>query len=267
MPRTEQNLLYYLDKEPDGCFVAEENGNIVGCIFSHTLGSLGWFGPLEVATDMQNRGIGKQLVTRSVQHMRENGCKTIGLETMSSSNKNITFYVKQAFAPHHLSYVLFKKLSQNPPQFKSLARSLDISTDLAACRRLWGEIIPELDYTSEFESTESKKLGRILAIDENDGLAHAIVHTYEMFDNSQNAVLKLLVSKEKDTASDLLAQCENIAIAESKSGMFLRTYAATPPGLDFFLKRGYVLQSTSIRMISEGPDESGDRVHVSCWSG
>ena len=258
MRRTNQNLRYYLDKEPDGCFVAEKDSQIVGCNFSHVWGSVGWFGPLEVAAEHQNKGIGRELVTRSVHYLKEKGCKTIGLETMSGSHKNIAFYTKQGFESRHLSYVLFKRLQTS----HDLASHITTST--TGIPRL-GSPPPGLDYSVEYKATEEKALGRILITD--DGNGHAIVHTYDMFEGSKNAIVKLLVASDENTASDLLAACENEALDKGKDGIFLRTYSATPPSLMFFLERGYVLQSTSIRMILEGPDESGNEIHVSCWSG
>ena len=48
------------DKDPAGCFVAEEDGRVVGFIFSRTWGSVGWFGTFSVLPEYQRRGIGNQ---------------------------------------------------------------------------------------------------------------------------------------------------------------------------------------------------------------
>lgn len=269
--RTRQNLLYYLEKEPDGCFLAEVDGKAVGAIFSHVWGSVGWFGPLEVVTEYQAQGIGTALVKRSVEYLTSKGCGTIGLETMASSDKNIELYTKLGFKTREISYVYFKTLALSKAADAEVKqpRKLKMETDLGACKTQWERLIPGLDYTSELDSTEAKNLGDIWAIETGTGLGHAILHTYEMFDNSRTAIVKLLVAGKGDekTASDLLKTCENSAIAADKTGLFVRNYATTPPGFNFFLERGYVLRSTSIRMIYQGQDETGETVHVSCWSG
>lgn len=266
MLRTMQNLTYYLEKEPEGCLLAETDGSVIGCIFSHIWGSVGWFGPLEVATEHQNRGVGKDLVTESVRHLRSRGCGTIGLETMSSSHKNVAMYEKLGFAPRHLSYVLFKRLHTAGEAGHEIQES-DPSNIQPEYKRQWDAIIPGLDYTTEFRAADAKRLGKVFSIDSTDGQGHAVVHTYEMFDNSPNAIMKLLVSNNLRSASSLLAACENAALDEGKNGMFVRTYSTARPKLDFFTERGYALQSTSVRMILEGPDERADKIHVSCWSG
>jgi ribosomal protein S18 acetylase RimI-like enzyme len=263
--RTRQNLKYYLEKEAEGCFVAELDGKTVGCIFSHVWGSVGWFGPVEVASKLQNRGIGKELVTRSVQYLRSRGCTTIGLETMTSSFKNISLYEKLGFLPRHQSYVLFKRLHKYSGSNPHINES--IPEDPTTRIKIWNSVIPGLDYTSEFHATMSHKLGKVLFYGSEEEESHAIVHTYEMFDNSPNAIVKMVVAGDVTSASALLSECENASLKAGKNGIFLRTYAATIPRLEFFLERGYIIQSTSTRMILEGPDEESGIFHVSCWSG
>jgi GNAT superfamily N-acetyltransferase len=268
MRRTRQNLLYYHKKEPDGCFVASLDDRIVGCIFSHVWGTVGWFGPFEVLPEFQRKGIGTALVEHSVRYLTSKGCETIGLETMASSEKNISLYSKLGFEKYRISHVfqkIWKPAQEVAP--KDGLRRFDLDSDIEPFKSLWNDLIPGLDHTSELEP--SLALGDIWVTETPRGLAHAIVHTYDMFENGQNAIIKLLVAPEGEiqAASDLLEACERSAMAAGKTGLFVRNYEATPPDFKFFLERGYVLRSTSIRMIKQGQDESGGTLHVSCWSG
>jgi ribosomal protein S18 acetylase RimI-like enzyme len=43
-PRTRTNVHACLVKDPEGCFVAEEDDQVVGLILSRTWGSVGWWG-------------------------------------------------------------------------------------------------------------------------------------------------------------------------------------------------------------------------------
>ncbi len=271
MRRTKDNLSYYYQKEPDGCFVATVKDSIVGCIFSHVWGTVGWFGPLEVMAEMQNRGIGTALVERSVRYLASKSCGTIGLETMASSEKNISLYSKLSFEKYKISHVFQKILdpSREGDSPKDGLRPFDPSEDIEPFKVLWNDIMPGLDYTPELDPTRIKKLGDIWVVETGRGPAHAIVHTYDMFENGNNAIIKLLVAPkgELQAASDLLEACERSALAAGKTGLFVRNYEATLPDFRFFLEREYVLRSTSIRMIKQGQDESDDAIHVSCWSG
>jgi ribosomal protein S18 acetylase RimI-like enzyme len=264
--RTEQNISYYLEKEPRGCFIAEIEGQVVGVIFSHIWGKLGWFGPVEVSTEKQGKGIGKILIEHSVRYLESKGCTTIGLETMASSVKNIAIYETLGFNTHEISHVFFKKLCKKPHETDNDIRH-STSNDLPGYRELWQRLLPGLDYSVEFKSVKTMNLGETWVLETEDDLAHAIVHTYGMFENSRNAIIKLIVAESNKAASELLTKCEDSAIESGATGIFVRTYRGTPPDRGFFEARGYLLQSNSIRMILKGEDESGDNVHVSCWSG
>ncbi|MCK5024339.1 MAG: GNAT family N-acetyltransferase [Thermoplasmata archaeon] len=267
MRRSLKNINYYLEKEPEGCFVAVWDGKIAGSIISHVWGKVGWFGPLEVEATLQNQGIGKALVQESLNYMKEKGCTTRGCETMATSPKNIAFYLKMGFRARGMSNVLYKRLEPvDPDKLKTNEARFFEARDTAHSKGLWQKIQPGLDYSTEIEATHKHKLGEIWALDSG---AHAIVHTYEMFSDSNNAIVKLLIAQEKDTESMniLLEKCELSATLAGKTGMFIRAYDATPPGLKWLSGKGYVLQSNSIRLIFEGADESGKYNHVSCWSG
>ena len=187
---------------------------------------------------------------------------------MASSVKNIAIYEGLGFEICQISYVFFKKLENRHTAFNPAIREFKAS-DIVGCEKLWGKPMPGLDYSVETESTISKDLGKIFVMETEKGLAHVILHTYGMFENTNNATIKLLVCGENDlkAASDLLAKCENTAIDAGNTGTFIRTYPATPPSEEFFTERGYILQSKSMRMILKGQDETGDTVHISCWSG
>lgn len=267
MRRSLQNINYYLDKEPEGCFAAILNGKVAGSIISHVWGSIGWFGPLEVGASLQGRGIGGELVRRSLDYLKTRGCRTLGCETMASSPKNIAFYQKMGFRAKAMSNVLYKNLEPaDPDKLNSNGARPFESRDITAARTLWQSIQPGLDYEVEINAVEKHNLGEAWAL---EGGAHALVHTYEMFSDSHNAIVKLLAAPEDspETADILLERCELSALAAGKTGMFIRTYDATPPDLAWFFDRGYVLQSNSFRLILEGQDEAGGDYHVSCWSG
>ena len=264
MRRSLQNMKYYIEKEPEGCYVAVQNGKIAGSIISHVWGKVGWFGPLEVEAPLQGQGIGKALVQASMDYLKSKGCTTRGCETMASSPNNIAFYMNQGFKAKGMSNVMYKCLEPLDPGSKNQARAFE-SEDLVTAKELWQKIQPGLDYQIEFEAIKKFNLGEAWALENG---AHAIVHTYEMFADSNNAIVKLLASSENTPGLDtLLERCEQSAILAGKTGMFLRTYGVTPPKLDWLYEKSYMLQSNSIRLIFEGPDESGKDFHVSCWSG
>jgi len=63
--RTLTNILICREKDPEGCFVAEREGQVIGFIFSRTWGGVGWFGTFAILPEYQGQGIGKRLMAAS----------------------------------------------------------------------------------------------------------------------------------------------------------------------------------------------------------
>ncbi|MHA1921910.1 MAG: hypothetical protein ACTSVP_02475, partial [Candidatus Heimdallarchaeota archaeon] len=51
--RNPKGLIVYLKRDPEGAFVAIDKRKVVGAIFSHTYGKLGWIGTFGVSTEYQ----------------------------------------------------------------------------------------------------------------------------------------------------------------------------------------------------------------------
>jgi ribosomal protein S18 acetylase RimI-like enzyme len=104
--RTMVNLLSNWNDAPKGCFVAEHHKELLGYIFSHICGSLGYIGTFGVLPDHRGKGIGKRLLRSSMSHLASNGCSTIGLETRPENQYNIGLYLRHGFVPKYLTFVL-----------------------------------------------------------------------------------------------------------------------------------------------------------------
>jgi len=66
--------------QPDGCFVATENKNIVGtgCFYIYNL--LAWIGEVAVIRTHQRRGIGTKIMVTLLEELKRRGVKTICLD-------------------------------------------------------------------------------------------------------------------------------------------------------------------------------------------
>lgn len=66
---------------PEGCFVAEQNGGIVGTCTTVSYGNaLAWIGMMMVHPAIRGQGIGKALLRRCVDHLRGGGVRCIKLD-------------------------------------------------------------------------------------------------------------------------------------------------------------------------------------------
>ena len=70
-----------LDYEPDGCFVAEVDGRLVGTVTTTRYGtSLAWIGMMLVHPDYRRRGIATMLMNRSLEYLQDRGVGCIKLD-------------------------------------------------------------------------------------------------------------------------------------------------------------------------------------------
>ena len=75
--------LFSLKDDPDGLWVAEDDGEIVGFALSWVCGSLWFLAELFVAPGQQGRGIGKELLTRTFEHAKKAGATNKALITFT----------------------------------------------------------------------------------------------------------------------------------------------------------------------------------------
>jgi len=68
--------------EPNGCFIAEVDGEPVGHVFSISYGKLGWIGLLIVDPEARGRGVGEVLMQAAVDYLQRVGVETIRLEAV-----------------------------------------------------------------------------------------------------------------------------------------------------------------------------------------
>jgi ribosomal protein S18 acetylase RimI-like enzyme len=111
--------LYYdaferLSRDPNiQLMVAEEGGNVVGCLqlcilpgLSSQGASRGLIEDVRVASDRRSRGIGEQLVQWAVSEARSKGCKLVELLTHHTRSDAQRFYERLGFARSHVGMTI-----------------------------------------------------------------------------------------------------------------------------------------------------------------
>ncbi|HWQ59439.1 MAG TPA: GNAT family N-acetyltransferase [Clostridia bacterium] len=104
---------YALNREPQGCFIATENGKVLG-FACYDATAKGFFGPTGVALSQRGRGIGRALLIRTLEGMREAG---YGYAIIGSVDDAEGFYKKTLGAsyipggePEHSVYTRLIKM-------------------------------------------------------------------------------------------------------------------------------------------------------------
>jgi GNAT superfamily N-acetyltransferase len=87
-------------------FGATIDGNLVGSNFATKWGSVGFFGPLTVRPDLQERGIAQALLARTMEQFDSWETRHVGLFTFAHSAKHIGLYQKYGFYARFLTAIM-----------------------------------------------------------------------------------------------------------------------------------------------------------------
>jgi ribosomal protein S18 acetylase RimI-like enzyme len=281
-PRTRENVLYRLDRDPAGCFVAEEEGRVVGLIFSCTWGRVSWFGTFAVLPAYQGQGIGKRLLAASLEYLRQDRERLVGLETMPESAYNVGLYLREGFQPRLLT--LFVTRPQQPagqdavqlPRW-SLADAATRTRWLADLREASGGVYPGLDYSKEIILTGQHGMGETLLLTAGDqavGMAIVVLASQREGWGDERATLHVLALHPGHTSAEtfhtLLSAGESLAAAHGKREMVVPVSSGHAWALEQLLQWGYRVERTMVRMVlpeTERELVTDRRVELSRWAG
>lgn len=281
--RTRTNVLSLREKDPGGCFVAEQDGQLVGLIFSRTWGSVGWFGTFAVLPEFQGRGIGKRLIAASLDYLCQAPGRVIGLETMPDSPDNLGLYLKQGFHARMLTLQLGKPLAPITRHRGGVQLPRWSGTDvrtrhrwLANLREATGRIRPGLDYSKEITSTARHRLGdTVFLIDNEQAVGASTVRLVDIREDHEeeaaaHPVFLHPAHTNEETFHTLLAASEILARANGKRDILVSINTRHTWALERALESGYRVKRARVRMVLAGTDpepRTDDYVNLSHWAG
>lgn len=92
-----EGIAKYLRRNPDTCFVAEENDKIIGVILSGHDGRRGFIHHTAVAPNERGRGIGKLLVEKALEALKNEGIIKVALVVFDRNEVGNGFWEKMGF--------------------------------------------------------------------------------------------------------------------------------------------------------------------------
>ena len=280
--RKHLHILALLGKEPEGCFIAEEEDRVVGFIFSRTWGTTGWFGTFAVLPEYQGNGIGKQLIAASLDYLCRDPQRVIGLETMPESPSNLGLYSKMGFRIRFLTLLLSKNLEPSDEIKTELPcwSQADQGTRkrwLADLREATDGIHPGLDYTKEITSTARHGFGETLVLtDDSKAIGMSIVWLISSRENwnEEQANVQILTMHPDHTNAEtfhrLLDATETMARSQGKQKITLPVNGQHTRALEELLRWDYLVDRAMVRMVLEHTDEGPSTdglVNLVRWAG
>jgi ribosomal protein S18 acetylase RimI-like enzyme len=280
--RTRANMLACLQKDPEGCFVAEENSRVVGFILSRTWGGVGWFGTFAVLPECRGRGIGKRLIAASLDYLRRDPGRVIGLETMPESPYNLGLYLRQGFQARFPTLLVSKMLDEVATADAGLASWSSAGVEvrerwLADLREAAGQIRPRLDYSKEITGTARHSQGETLVLTDGSRavgmstvwLAPSREEGSEELANVQVVALHPAHTDEGAFRA-LLDATETLARAHGKQEVVMPVNARYAWALERVLEWGYRVVGARVRMVfgeTDGSPATAGFVNLSRWAG
>jgi ribosomal protein S18 acetylase RimI-like enzyme len=90
-------ILTFLEKNPKTCFVAEDEGVLIGTILGGNDGRRGFLYHLAVQRDYQKQGIGRKLTQTCLQALRENGIEKCHIFVIADNREGFNFWEKEGW--------------------------------------------------------------------------------------------------------------------------------------------------------------------------
>ena len=87
-----EGMAYYLRRNPASCFVAEEDGALIGAILCGNDGRRGYINHLAVAQDHQGKGLGRALADACREAMRNEGIRKCSFVVYRSNDEGNAFW-------------------------------------------------------------------------------------------------------------------------------------------------------------------------------
>jgi len=178
----DRDYLYGRWKAPHvAAFGAKLDGELVGSNFATKWGRVGFFGPITVRPDRQERGVAKALLAATVERFDAWGTTHSGLFTFAHSAKHVALYQKFGFHARFLTAIMSAPAQRagavaGTSRFSALSATAKADV-LRVSREVTDGLYPGLDLSAEIATVDALGLGDTVLVEGAGGLAaFAICH-------------------------------------------------------------------------------------------
>lgn len=205
---------------PDGGFVAEEDGALLGVAMANNWGSLGVFGPIAIDPAQWRRGLARQLLDATLPAFERWQSRVVGLFTFPERPTHVRLYQSVGFWPRSLTAIMARPVIAPravPDAHSMAAHPADRRDLLGQCRVLTSSIFDGLDLTREIEIVLRPGIGDAILLTEGSRVTGlAICHAGQGSEAGSGATyIKFAAVGSGPTAPQrltrLLAACDDFA--------------------------------------------------------
>ena len=239
-------------------FGATLNGKIVGSNFATNWGSVGFFGPITVRPDLQERGIAQALLAKTMEQFDAWGTRHVGLFTFAQSAKHVGLYQKYGFYARFLTAIMSSPVAPRQSTTRwSRFGELNVAQQneaLLSCQDIADTLCPGLDLTEEIRATHAQGLGDTVLLEGPNGIAAFAVCHYGPRSEAgagacfiKFAAVRAGASAEQDYLR-LLDACETLALAVRMSSLMAGANMARHEAYRDLVARGFRTEIQGVTM-------------------
>lgn len=245
-------------------FGAKLDGALVGSNFATAWGSVGFFGPLSVRPDLQDRGVAQALLKQTMAQFDAWGTKHLGLFTFPHSARHIGLYQKYGFSARFLTAIMSSQARAQRVEgllrFSELPKTQQDEA-LSSCRLMADALYAGLDLTEEIRTTEALGLGETVLIEGQDGIAAFAIcqHGPRSEAGADTCYVKFGAAGARPSAERdfirLIEACESYAAAIGASKVLAGVNMGRHEAYRLFVARNYRTEIQGVAMHKD--DEPG----------
>lgn len=249
---------------PEGSFVAEVDGQVVGSISGVPWGSVVGLGPITVHPDHQRGGVARALLDAFMAVPAVANARLAALFTFPDSPVHLRLYEALGFAPGHLTAVLGKtpvaaspspltrRLSELPPA--------ELERAVRGCRAVANVVFEGLDLTQDILAVHAQRLGETLLFTDAAGAidGFAVCHAGPGTEAASGMAFVKFAAVRPGAAprfDAMLAECEAWAAGVGATRLRAGVNTGRREAYDAMKSRGFVVELLGIAM--HRPDIAG----------
>jgi GNAT superfamily N-acetyltransferase len=238
-------------------FGATLDGKLVGSNFATKWGSVGFFGPLTVHPDFQERGIARALLAKTMEQFDAWGTRHVGLFTFPHSAKHIALYQKYGFYARFLTAIMSAPVRQReeaPGWSRFSVLNEQQNEALRSCRDVAESLCPGLDLSGEIAATHAQGLGDTVLVESAGGIAaFAVCHYGPRSEaGADTCYVKFGAVRHSPSAEQdyirLLEACETLAAAVGMSNLLAGANMARHEAYRHLVARGFRTEIQGVAM-------------------
>jgi ribosomal protein S18 acetylase RimI-like enzyme len=238
-------------------FGATLDGKLVGSNFATNWGSVGFFGPLTVRPDLQERGIARALLAKTMEQFDSWETRHVGLFTFAHSAKHIALYQKYGFYARFLTAIMSAKaVRQTAAGWSRFSELSQVQREeaLQSCRDVAETVYPGLDLSGEIAATHAQGLGDTVLLEGAGGIAaFAVCHYGPRSEaGAGTCFVKFAAVRDGQSAEHdylrLLDACEALAVAVGMSNLLAGANMARHEAYRHLVARGFRTEIQGVAM-------------------